>query len=873
VNGQRWKQVRDLFDAALEQPFHLRDQFLAAQTPGDPRLAAEVRELLASYRESDHMLTEPAVKGLEALLPGGEAKTVVNPGEAPTSIIRPVGAGTETTGLVGRRMGQYRLIKKIGSGGMGSVFVAARDDRQFEQRVAIKVVRPSLKTSQILQRFLQERRVLAGLEHPNIARLLDGGTSDEGLPYLVMEYVEGVPIDHYCDERKLSVTERLRLFRIVCDAVHYAHRSLVIHRDLKPVNILVTAEGVPKLLDFGVAKLVGPQAGADMSLTVDTAPMTPEYASPEQVQGDPVTTATDVYALGVMLYRLLTGKSPYRVGKPNAPALFSAITSQEPVKPSQNVLSDDETSQALAEAAVREGTPDKLSRRLKGDLDVIILTALKKEPARRYASVAALSDDIGAHMGGFPVSAQPDSVTYRASKFVRRHTTGVAMAGGVAFALLGGTITSLYYASAASRDKVAAEKRYQDVRELARFVLLDFDDALRQGETSARRALAPKALDYLNKVAAGATSDPALQLEIAEGYLKVGEMHDGDTRGARASFEQALRTAEALTRANRSSEGASVLTARANAALGELFVQSGDGKAALPYYERALSLLEPFGGTAVRQADILRQSGAAHSQLGNYSAALANYTRAYDLGVKSISASPTNPGARRAMAKALEGLGEVYTRTGRIDEALPKLSDAIAIFERVMDDNPALPQARVELAAASLTLGDTLNAAKRYPEAVAAFRRALALTEELGRTQDLPVVLARLAEALLQTGARSEAHDVTKRALDLLFQRVDKRDPQFSDLQQYLKLVVTTPFEDLRSPARALPYAQQLVAMTNGMQPASLDLLARAYFGAGDFARAVETEKRALGLLPEGQGAPALRKELEQNLERFSAGK
>jgi eukaryotic-like serine/threonine-protein kinase len=901
VTGQRWKQVRDLFDAALEQPVHLRDRFIAARTTGDARLAQEVRELLASYQQSDHMLTQPAIKGLESLLPGARPTPptlppVTNPDDELTMVIHQP-PSTDTSNMVGRRMGPYRLIKKIGSGGMGSVFVAARDDQQFEQRVAIKVVRPNMNTSEILQRFLQERRVLAGLEHPNIARLLDGGTGDGGLPYLVMEYVEGVPIDKYCDERRLNVTERLKLFRTVCDAVHYAHRNLVIHRDIKPVNILVTEEGVPKLLDFGIAKLVGPQTASDPSLTVDTAPMTPDYASPEQVHGEAVTTASDVYALGVMLYRLLTGKSPYRIEKVTAAALFNAISTQDAIRPSQAALLDEENHKAADDAAKREGTPEKLSRRLTGDLDVIILTALQKEPARRYASVDALSDDVAAHLGGFPVSAQPDSVTYRARKFVRRHTTGVAMAASLAIALVGATVTSVYYADQARREKLAAENRFRDVRELARFILLDFDDALRQGETAARKVLVPKALNYLNKLSGESAGDPALQREVIEGYLKIGGIQGdlygpnvGDSQSALSNYEHALSLAEALAAKYSSSESDAVLAAKANAAMANLKALGGDRKEAIPRYQRALALLEPFaagnpeGAPAQLQLEVSQRLGFVDYQLGDHVQALANYTRAYEIGARLVKVSPTNSRAQRSVAAALEGMGEVYTRMGKPAEALPKLAQAITILERLLDENPSQHLGRHEVATASLVLGDTLVALERHADAAAAFRRALTLTEELARTdrqnrqyqRDIPVALGRLSNALLQTGARAEAHDATKRALDALWPLVDSRDPQVYDLQQYVWLLVTTPFEDLRSPGRALPYAQKLVEMTRSSHPGMLDTLARAYFGSGDAAKAVETERMALALLPPhrpGEPPSALRKELEENLAKFSEGR
>lgn len=903
MTGERWKQVRDLFDAVLEQPVHRRNEFLAARTVSDPKLEQEVRELLASYQESDHLLTQPAVKGLESILepePSGET-TVVSLGGEPGSQM-PYSRGpaslSDTAAMVGRRVGPYRLIRKIGSGGMGSVFIAARDDREFEQRVAIKLVRPSMNTAQILQRFLQERRVLAGLEHPNIARLLDGGTTQEGLPYLVMEYVEGVPIDRYCEEHKLNVAQRLRLFATVCDAVHYAHRSLVIHRDLKPVNILVTTEGVPKLLDFGIAKLVGPGATADTNLTVDASPMTPDYASPEQVHGDQVTTASDVYALGVMLYRLLTGRSPYRLDKVTAATLFNAITSQEPVKPSQAALLDEEQLAAAAAAATREGTPEKLSRRLQGDIDVIVLTALQKDPARRYASVDALSDDVVAHLDGFPVSAQPDTVMYRINKFMRRHTMGVAMAACLVAALVVATVTSLYYANQARREKRVAENRFQDVRKLASFILLEFDDALRQGETSARKVLVPKALDYLNKLAAESAGDPSLQREVIEGYLKMGGIQGdlygpnvGDSLSARASYGTALRMAEGLAHADPASETDAMLAAKANAAIANLLAVGGDRKQALPRYHRALALLEPFtskpepvgpGTAAQLQLEISQRLGFVYYQLGELPQALASYTRAYDVATSLSKLSLGNERANRSRAAALEGMGEVYTRMGKPADALPKLTEALGLLDQLLERNPGQPLARHEVSTASLVLGDTLSAAGRPADAAAAYRRALALSEELARAdkqnrqyqRDIPIALGRLADVLLQTGARAEAHAVTRRALDALWPLVDVSDPQVYDLQQYVWLLVTTPFEDLRSPARALPYAQQLVEATKGTQPAMLDSLARAQFGTGDAAKAVETERRALALLPAvkpGETPSALRKELEENLKKFES--
>jgi serine/threonine protein kinase len=410
VTTERWHQVRELFDSVIEQPPYSREAYLREKTADDAELRQEVEGLLSSFDPEDSLLTTPAVAGLDGVLPEDKGES-----------------------FEGRRIGPYELLKKIGSGGMGSVYVAAPTDRgeDCEQWVAVKLVRPGMNTDAILQRFSMERRVLAGLNHSNIARLLDGGTSDEGLPYLVMEYVDGTPMDRYADERNLDVSQRVELFRTVCDAVQYAHENLIVHRDLKPANILVTSGGVVKLLDFGIAKIMDRDAAQIAGgQAQDAGPMTPQFASPEQVLGEPVTTASDVYALGVILYRLLTGQSPYRIGNWTQGALFQAITQSDPEKPSLAVTPAEGANEAdaamLSEAArTREGSPERLSRRLEGDLDAIVLAALRKEPERRYSSVERFSDDLRRHLEGHPVLAREDAVPYRISGFVQRAAPAV----------------------------------------------------------------------------------------------------------------------------------------------------------------------------------------------------------------------------------------------------------------------------------------------------------------------------------------------------------------------------------------------------------------------------------------------------------------
>jgi feruloyl esterase len=334
--------------------------------------------------------------------------------------------------MVDRHLGAYKLVRRIGQGGMAAVFLAVRADDEYSKQVAVKLVQPGLDSRDLLNRFRNERQTLAGLDHPNIVKLLDGGSTSEGLPFLVMDYVEGSPIDEYCDQHKLSVDERLHLFGKVCEAVRYAHQKLVVHRDLKPSNILVVADGTPKLLDFGIAKVLNPESSGQRLLVTQTGTrcMTPAYASPEQMRGKSVTTATDIYSLGVVLYELLTGHRPYRLTQHTPAEMERAICEQEPEPPStvisrvENETSSDgipiiKTPELVSQT--REGQPDKLRRRLRGDLDNIVLKALQKEPQRRYESVDEFSEDIGRHLQHLPVKARPSTLAYRASKFVQRH--------------------------------------------------------------------------------------------------------------------------------------------------------------------------------------------------------------------------------------------------------------------------------------------------------------------------------------------------------------------------------------------------------------------------------------------------------------------
>jgi serine/threonine protein kinase/tetratricopeptide (TPR) repeat protein len=431
MDASRWERVKELFDLALQKESAQREAFLNQACSGDDALRQEVASLLAASEESDGLSRAP-------------------------EMIQAASEPAVQEAIVGRRIGSYQVQHRIGKGGMASVYLAVRADDQYKKGVALKLIPPGLVNDDLLRRFRNERQTLAALDHPNIVKMLDGGTTDDGLPYLVMDYIEGTPIDQYCDGHKLSTEERLRLFLGVCAAVSYAHQRLVIHRDLKPGNILVTADGTPKLLDFGIAKLLNPEAVATLVLTqTGQRPMTLQYASPEQVRGEPLTNATDIYSLGVVLYELLTGHRPHHVKSYTRLGIEQAICEDEPAKPSTVVAKIEEQTHADGSTTsitpeqvsrTREGDPKKLRSRLQGDLDAIVMTALRKEPQRRYTSAYDFSEDIRRHLEQLPVKARSSTAMYRGAKFIRRHKEMAAtalifillLAAGVSWYLMSG---------------------------------------------------------------------------------------------------------------------------------------------------------------------------------------------------------------------------------------------------------------------------------------------------------------------------------------------------------------------------------------------------------------------------------------------------
>ena len=488
-----WKTLKETFSQALELSPAQRQSFLASLTP---EIRREIDQLLSTYQEAQSFIDTPLVvqKGLR---PNGSEEN-----------------------LIGKLVDDYLILEKLGEGGMGAVFLAERRGRDFTQRVALKLIKRGMDTNAVLRRFLMERQILAGLEHPNIARLFDGGSTADGVPYFVMEYVKGESIRDYCENRRLDVNQRLKLFTKVCAAISYAHQQLIVHRDIKPSNIVVTESGEPKLLDFGIAKLLSPdhlESNAERTATQFHV-MTPDYASPEQLRGRMTTTSTDVYSLGVVLYELLTGTRPFRFKNKSPIEISEAILSHEPLRPSDCELrtvaedSQDVTASERKNSKTLANRPrGSLTsiRSLRGDLDNIVLQAIRREPERRYQSVVELSDDIHRYLDGLPVKATADTPLYHVGKFVRRHRTMVAAtAAFILLLLVSITLISRQY-FVARTERAKAEQHLSELRAVAKSLMTETNAALRkmpQG-LEIRKSVVEKSIAVLDNLAAEQSND------------------------------------------------------------------------------------------------------------------------------------------------------------------------------------------------------------------------------------------------------------------------------------------------------------------------------------------------------------------------------
>jgi tetratricopeptide (TPR) repeat protein len=640
-------RIDAVFDALLDLPPDEQMAYLDRTASDDPEVHAEVLRLLQAHRRSEGFLEAPGTHMAKALVDAAE---------------------TLALGVAPDRIGPWRIVRPIGRGGMGAVFLGERADGQFEQRAAIKIIQRGAPGW--VRRFLEERRILALLEHPGIARLIEGGVTPDGLPYFAMELVEGAHLDRYCDDHDLSIDSRLELLGEVCEAVSYAHQHLIIHRDLKPSNILVTPAGRVKLLDFGIAKLLSDAAGADQTETRFPA-MTPQFAAPEQVRGEPVSTATDVYALGVLLYLLLTGQHPYDVqGKPLA-ELTRIICEQEPPKPSTRA-------------------PESRRRRLRGDLDLIVLTALHKDPKRRYQSPAALAEDLRRFREGRPILARPDSLAYRTRKFVHRNQAALALAAATAVALVGATVFSVV--------------QMQDAR-------AQRNEAIRAG----RRATAMLELQGVLAGDArgpdGRPLSPANRIQLAEGVL------------VRQFEKEPWLVAEVMID----------LSAR--------FYEVGDLEAQRRMLGRARSI--------ARQANLPSQVALADCERANslWLEDKLDSARADLADAKSALSHLPGRADSEVEVSCLYAQGKVLQAEGSLDSGVTLLRRALSLVEA----DPTKTERRLTV---TYNLAEVLRLGGRTREALLYFRRIIAELESTGRapTEGFLNVVSTLSASLADLG-------------------------------------------------------------------------------------------------------------------------
>ena len=594
-----WPRVAEIYADALELPLDQRIAFARAQCAEEPTLLDAVQRMLAAGDDAHPaFLTSISGDVLEEI------------------------AEDATTPL--ERVGPWRIVREIGRGGMGQVLLAERADGQFEQQVAIKLLKRGMDSDAILTRFLRERRILAALDHPNIARLLDGGIAEDGRPYFVMEYVDGESITAYADSRRLSVDARLTLFRTVCLAVEHAHRNLVVHRDLKPSNILVSADGRPKLLDFGIAKLLSSPTDALETSTLTATGgrlLTPDYAAPEQFLGGPITTATDVYGLGAVLFELLVGRAPFS-STDSADGSRQRRPDEEPRTASTALAAGAPNADAIA---ITRGTDaHRLQRQLAGDVDTIVATALRAAPDRRYASVGALHDDIVRHQQQMPVRARPDTLGYRVSRFVRRHRVAVLTAGTVAALLVAFGVTTAFQARALARERDRARLEAASAREVSEFLVGVFEVA---DPLASQRSGDPRASDLLDRGATRIESDLAAQPAVQARLLGViGRAYDNLQRGDRA--DQLLARSVELERAR--APGSPELVA-ALQWLGRARVRRSDFKQARDVFAEAVDIQRRLGPETAAMWGLLVELSGACDGTGNSDTAKIVRTEAIDL--------------------------------------------------------------------------------------------------------------------------------------------------------------------------------------------------------------------------------------------------
>jgi serine/threonine protein kinase len=799
MNSQRWQQIKRVFAATLQHPAEERISYLRLACGTDDELLAEVCSLLeAEARHSG--FTEPS-------------------DQEPSSVE-----------WKGRRLGSYRIVSEIGRGGMSHVYKAVRDDDQYHKQVAIKLLRPGLHTQSLLQRFRAERQMLAELSHPNIAQLLDGGVTETQAPYLVMEYIEGRPIDSYCEERSIRIRKRLELMRTLCGAVHYVHQHLVVHGDLKGNNILVTNNGVVKLLDFGIAKLLNANQSDNVVGTMLTwIALTPEYASPEQVRGEAITTASDVYSLGVLLYRLLAGALPFETSRDSfITDIADERTYREPRLPSEKA--------AKGNAFYRQAVAE-----IRGDLDAIVMKALRPEPNERYGSAEHLAEDLTRYLRGLPVQAKSSTATYRLTKFVKRHMAASISTSLLAVAMLTGVVATGWQTHVARVERARAERHLREVRELTNTYLRDVYDAAANlpGATAVRKLLVENSLKHISALESEANDSIEFQRDLAWAYQKFGDVQGdylganlGDTQGAVESYRRALRLRQKIAaRTDDRADQAQLL--RSHVALSELLSAQSQVAESIEHAESAVRIgeqLAPIPHATDADRELL---AVAYTTLGSAlgpvdtKRALAALESGRTLFENLAKSQPNDPAARRDLALVFGRIGQVLMQEARQPrEALPYYLRASDIAEGLLRENPLSAEIQRASSFIHSTLAEIYNELHEPETALThastALERLEALRQADPANEQAPLavayVLNQLGESYLLTGKLDQALTHLQRADGLIAQASPAKPTDIAEVRLLpgataLRLGKTHALLAKREQKRRVQHQQEAVAL------------------------------------------------------------
>lgn len=791
MNSEKWQQIKVIFNEAVEMDSAESEALLQDQT--DEEIIGKVRQLLEAEKQNNF---DQPIAHLSSLWQEESAETYID-----------------------KEIGGYKILKEIGHGGMGIVFEAVRQKDDFSQTVALKLLKKGMDSEAMLRRFSHERQILASLEHLNIARLLDGGRSTEGTPFFAMEFVNGQPIDEFSGAHNLNIQQRLRLFLQVCSAVSFAHSRLVVHRDLKPSNILVTIDGTVKLLDFGIAKILSTDENLQTQTVTHFGMMTPKYASPEQISGEMVSTSSDIYSLGLILYELLTGVSAYDFPNNRPDEIAKIICEIEPPRPS-SVVSGQWLVVSKTEGNIGFTTNPKSKstnpKSLKGDLDNIILKSLSKNPVRRYASVEQFAGDLQRHLQGLPVIARPDTFSYRLEKFVSRNKISVIAGILVFLSLIGGITATSWQAYRAEQQRILAEKRFNQVRELANNVVFKYHDEIKdlQGATKVREILVQDALKYLDNLQSESGNDAELARELAEAYLRIGNVQGGayqanlgDSKGATISYEKAIKLLEPLVANSNDTKLLATLrdtyteSGRAFYRIGEFDKQNENLQKGFALSERIVALepnnIEPkiyHSRSLVHYGDSIPQTEMTRK--------METYRKAFAIIDEVIKTNPNDETANRMLATAthrlqlyLSGFADDEKKANEPEKQKSYLNQALEFAKRSSEaqkkvlsmkpDNPLFQRnfagSKLNLGKLYRELGDTAQSLKLPEEAL---QTLLTISKNDVNNQEIKLDLKEAYEdislTLIKRGEFAKADYNFRKAVELN-EEILKKDPENFD--------------------------------------------------------------------------------------------